>query len=571
MKPLKHTVWSGRIPNPTPPAHCFFTIHVMLLLVLSGVAHSATNSVTSLADSGAGSLRQVIADSIPGDTINFSVMGTITLTSSQLVVAKDLTILGPGLPALVISGNNSVRVFYVNTNVDFILSDLTVANGVGDKGAGVLNFGGNVALFHCSLVNNAAIGPAAGSDSGNPGTNGFGGAVYNRGVLSAVNCTFLSNSVAGGAGAVLAMSSGAGGAGGDGNGGAIANVGELLMSGCLLAQNVARGGAGAAGSAGFYGCPGLPGGAGGNGGSGNGGAMFNDGVAYLVNDTFAENAASGGDAGSGGSGGPPMSSSCRTGDGAYGGVGGSGYSALYDANGQCYLTNCTVAFNTATRGLGGPGGPAGPWLYPYPYPPLLGAPGGNGANGAPGGGFHTTGTRLLNTLLSSNTPANGVGTVTDAGHNLSSDASYAFSDPSSRTNTNPTIGVLADNGGLTLTIALLSGSPAIDAGDASGAPATDQRGIARPQGLGLDIGAFEFQCVIPRITAARFQSASSFWLQSWGKPGKTYRLQTSTNLLSWSDVATLCGDLNGMCEFLDSNLGTSSLRFYRMQSVAPEN
>jgi len=55
----------------------------------------------------------------------------------------------------------------------------------------------------------------------------------------------------------------------------------------------------------------------------------------------------------------------------------------------------------------------------------------------------------------------------------------------------PKLGPLADNGGLTRTRALLAGSSAIDAGKVAGAPATDQRGVSRPQGSGYDIGAFE--------------------------------------------------------------------------------
>ncbi len=56
---------------------------------------------------------------------------------------------------------------------------------------------------------------------------------------------------------------------------------------------------------------------------------------------------------------------------------------------------------------------------------------------------------------------------------------------------------LRDNGGPTRTHALLAGSTAIDRGDNSGAPGTDQRGVARPRdgdGNGskiVDIGAFE--------------------------------------------------------------------------------
>jgi hypothetical protein len=55
----------------------------------------------------------------------------------------------------------------------------------------------------------------------------------------------------------------------------------------------------------------------------------------------------------------------------------------------------------------------------------------------------------------------------------------------------PLLGALADNGGPTLTHALLPGSPAIDAADDAFCPPTDQRGITRPQGNHCDIGAYE--------------------------------------------------------------------------------
>jgi Bacterial Ig domain/Right handed beta helix region len=61
------------------------------------------------------------------------------------------------------------------------------------------------------------------------------------------------------------------------------------------------------------------------------------------------------------------------------------------------------------------------------------------------------------------------------------------------TGASPGLGALTDNGGPTPTMALAAGSPAIDAGDSGACPATDQRGIARPQGLGCDIGAFELE------------------------------------------------------------------------------
>ena len=57
----------------------------------------------------------------------------------------------------------------------------------------------------------------------------------------------------------------------------------------------------------------------------------------------------------------------------------------------------------------------------------------------------------------------------------------------------PKLGPLQDNGGPTNTLALASGSPAINAGSNSSCAAVDQRGVARPQGPSCDIGAFEFQ------------------------------------------------------------------------------
>jgi len=56
---------------------------------------------------------------------------------------------------------------------------------------------------------------------------------------------------------------------------------------------------------------------------------------------------------------------------------------------------------------------------------------------------------------------------------------------------NPRLGALADNGGPTSTHALLDGSSALDAGTSTGAPVTDQRGVSRPQGPGVDIGSYE--------------------------------------------------------------------------------
>ena len=59
---------------------------------------------------------------------------------------------------------------------------------------------------------------------------------------------------------------------------------------------------------------------------------------------------------------------------------------------------------------------------------------------------------------------------------------------------------LRDNGGPTKTIALLPGSPAIDAGVSCPPPATDQRGYLRPAGSACDIGAYEYNAVPTAVT-----------------------------------------------------------------------
>ncbi len=59
-------------------------------------------------------------------------------------------------------------------------------------------------------------------------------------------------------------------------------------------------------------------------------------------------------------------------------------------------------------------------------------------------------------------------------------------------NADPRLGALGNYGGTMQTIPLLPGSAAIDAANDSVCPATDQRGVARPQGAHCDMGAFEF-------------------------------------------------------------------------------
>ncbi len=108
-----------------------------------------------------------------------------------------------------------------------------------------------------------------------------------------------------------------------------------------------------------------------------------------------------------------------------------------------------------------------------------------------GGAVQATGTIVANSENGANCVNGVLGETT--GFNLDSGTTCGFTKPTDLVNTDPMLGPLAGNGGPTPTHALLPGSPAIDAGgtSASRCPATDQRGVSRPQGPACDIGAFE--------------------------------------------------------------------------------
>lgn len=145
----------------------------------------------------------------------------------------------------------------------------------------------------------------------------------------------------------------------------------------------------------------------------------------------------------------------------------------------------------------------------------------------------------MNTLIASNTPAGG----------------DSFADPK--------LGPLADNGGPTLTMALLPGSPAIDAGNTSVAPGTDQRGFPRPAGLAADIGAFEYGSVMPTIAISR-SGTNGLSLLGSGNAGRFCRLLSSPDLSNWVPIATNQFGSDGTILFNVNCPPGSACRFYRL-------
>src|SRR6478735_6641483 len=116
----------------------------MLVTMLTSVqitpaAHAATITVLNTNDSGSGSLRDAIANATPGDTITFAAPGTITLTTGQLVINKNLTITGLGNNSTVVNGNSASRVFNITAGGFTVnMSGLTIENAqVGGSGGGI--------------------------------------------------------------------------------------------------------------------------------------------------------------------------------------------------------------------------------------------------------------------------------------------------------------------------------------------------------------------------------------------------------------------------------------------------
>jgi hypothetical protein len=164
----------------------------------------STFTVTTLADSGPGSLRAAItaANTNPGaDVIKFAggLKGTILLSgiNGELKVTDDLTIDGPNANNLTVSGGGATRVFHVSgASTDLAIDGLTIANGLASVpagpafGGGLLNDGASVSLTHSVFTDNKA--QSTGGYSG-------GGAVANLGGahLKADHTDFVGNTASG--------------------------------------------------------------------------------------------------------------------------------------------------------------------------------------------------------------------------------------------------------------------------------------------------------------------------------------------------------------------------------------
>lgn len=164
-----------------------------------------------------------------------------------------------------------------------------------------------------------------------------------------------------------------------------------------------------------------------------------------------------------------------------------------DNNGSALLVNSTFTENQAGTDPSGDGLGGGIFSQATMDISFVTVVGNTG-----GGIAHSGETRVNNTLIAGNTAQNCFGTVTSQGYNLEDADTCGFDQTGDLVGQPPNLASLANNGGPTLTFALLAGSPAIDAASPVECQESDQRGAWRPaDGDGdrearCDIGAYEF-------------------------------------------------------------------------------
>lgn len=185
-------------------------------------------TVTSLADSGSGSLRDAIVSADGGShsdkfTINVAVSGTIDLQSPLPDLNNNIAIQGPGANALKIEraggASLSSAIVTVDPGQTASLSGVTIANG--DHG-GIFNNGGTLTVANCAVVNNTIVG------TGPFGLVAQGGGIFNFGGSLTVSGSRIAGNTASDAGGIS-------------SGGSFVSSASLSISGSILSGNSAVG------------------------------------------------------------------------------------------------------------------------------------------------------------------------------------------------------------------------------------------------------------------------------------------------------------------------------------------
>ena len=447
--------------QPTTPCafggiqRAYVTVRSLLLLALflavvptalasskwyvDGVNGSDNNDCKS-PQSACKTIGHAISLASPGD----SIMIAAAAYTENLKIRFSLSLIGADSKTTFIQGRSRIVVKIPNRDSNVVLSNVTVRHGGSDCGGGIYN-NGTLAISNSIIADNAATGDPS-----------YGGGICNNGTLTLNHCVVRNNHTGGAY---------------DSYGAGIYSTGSVTINDSKLLNN------NVGGSVYLY-----------------GGAVFNEGGTLVINrSTISKN---GEGFNSGGFGGGIYTSGTTTiNDSAFinnsaGNIGGG----IYNFSGLLTINNSTISGNVAVAA----GGIESGGTVMINNSTLSG-------NSAPQGGGGIYGAATLQNSIIANSPSGGNcnGIMTSMGYNLSSDGTCNFKHKGDFNNKNPKLGKLGNYGGPTQTIPLLSGSPAIDAGNPNGCTdghghllKTDQRGYPRPDKedkSGCDMGAYERQ------------------------------------------------------------------------------
>jgi hypothetical protein len=465
------------------------------------------------------SLRAAIAAANVGsgsDTVEVPA-GEYTLDGTELDVNAGMQIVGAGESSTIINAHGASRILLIAKGAGAVtVSGVTLENGKVAGGGGAIR---TTAPAPLTLSDDLITGNTS---LGEPGDGAVSISTVGQTTVTVTGSTFTDNA-AGGPGTATDGS-------GVGNGGAIsfdAKPGALNVAGSSFSKNTAGGN----------------GGAGVSSGQGEGGAIFASGeiVVSISTSVFHANQAGGnGGAGlssaeaSGGAvdfAGESLTSSFTVaastfesneagGSAGVGGGSGEGFGGGAEAGGEgaASFIDDTFLGNNANQGEGGA------LSTELPTTLVNDTLTGNAATKGRGGNLAVTEdtTTLKNTILAEGAAPTGAncysvgGTLTSLGHNLedTTPSECGLTAAGDKVGTPPLLAGLHDNGGPVPTEALEPESPAIDAGDDVGCPASDARGVLRPAGAACDIGAFEVATPAAGTLAASTVTSISAQLDS---------------------------------------------------------
>ena len=453
---------------------CIAVVLAIALLGMPSAASANTITVNSNADPGGGGIcslhdaivaangNTAVNDCTPGggasDVIDTTAIAgqTVQLAGALPQIVSTLDVVGPGSDQLTVTGQDVVRPLSLNSAAVVDVSGLTITHGLATVG-GAINNTGTLTLTDVAVTNSKA--------QVTGGTNTFpeAGGIFNGGTLHLVLSSVTGNTVNGSGGTSQNAP----------QGGGIWSNGTVTIDRSSVSGNAATAVAGVGATT-----------------VASGGGIANFGTLSILRSTLSGNSVS-------------ATASSSSNDATGGAI-----SNANSASVNVTIHRSTLTGNTVSADSPGSAQTGGFNVSGTTFSVTSSTIAGNSAPARANvdlGGVATFKNTIVSNPVGGGSNCNGA--ATSQGFNLTDGTGCGFIDATDKPSTDPMLdSTLAGNGGPTRTLALLTGSPAIDAGLSSLGETVDQRGLTRPVDLsvpnapgsdGTDIGAFEVQAPPP--------------------------------------------------------------------------